>query len=129
MRPLCWKKIRLDLAPTPGFPKGSPARSYLLQVPLDPDGEIDGAEIERYPARATVRRFWSSEPDEYGKVIRADGHWRFCYDRRNGDAFFQLGPEAFELGGEVTVEGPDKTIHRFRVTSIKSLETAPQRQR
>ena len=129
MCPLYWKKVRLELAPTPGFPKGSPGRSYLLQVPVNENGEIDAVEIERYPTRATVRRFWSSEPDEYGKVVRADGHWLLCYDRDAGEAIFRLRSEALHLGGEVTVEGPDGVPSRFRVTSVKQLDTSPPRTR
>jgi len=129
MCPILWKKIRLDLAPAPGFPKGSPGRSYLLQVPVNLQGEIDAAEIERYPARATARRFWSSEPDEYGTIARTDGHWLLRYDRKDGEAFFRLGPQALKLGGEVTVEGPDGTACQFRVTSIMHVDAASQRSR
>lgn len=124
---MLWKKIRLDLAPSSGFPKGSPGRAHLLQVPVNRQGAIDAAEIERFPTRATVRRFWSSEPDEFGKVVRADGHWLLCYDREVGEVIFRLGPEALQLGGEVTVEGPDGVHSRFRVTSVKQLDTTPPR--
>ncbi len=129
MCPETWKKIRLDLAPTPGFPKGSPGRSYLLQVPVDSNGDIDAAELERYPTRATVRRFWSSEPDEYGKIVRAEGQWQLHYDRKIGEAIFRLGPEALQLGGEVTIEGPDGAAFRFRVTSVQHLDGALPRRR
>ena len=122
MCPILWKKIRLELAPTDGFPKGSAGRSYLLQVPVNPHGEIDAPELERYPMRATFRRFWSSEPDEYGTVARADSHWRLCYDRKDEEASFRLGLQALRLGSEVTVEDPDGTSWRFRVTDIKHLD-------
>jgi hypothetical protein len=127
MCPILWKNIRLDLAPTVAFPKGSPARSYLLQVPVNLRGEIDAAEIERYPARATCRRFWSSEPDAYGTIARADGHWLLCYDHKGGETSFRLGPQALKLGNEVTVESPDGIACQFRVTSIKHVDAASQR--
>ena len=125
----CWKRIRLDLAPNPGFPRGSAGRAYLLHLPVDAQERIDSAEIERNPGRATVRRFWSSEPDEYGQVVQADGQWHFRYEQRANDAIFRPGPAGLQIGSDAVVESPDGVVRRFRVTSMKSLEALPQRQR
>lgn len=69
-----WKTIRLELAPTDEFPNGSVSRGFLIRVPLNEHGRIDEAALSRLPERAQVRRFWSTEPDQKGRVTRANGH-------------------------------------------------------
>ena len=59
--PMNWKRIRLELARTEGFPEGSANRAYLLRLPLDSNGFIDEAARSNRPRWATVRRFWPSE--------------------------------------------------------------------
>lgn len=129
MESVSWKKIRLELAPCLDFPKGSSGRSFLLQVPLDLHSEIDGSAIKRHPEHATVRRFWSSDPDEFGRVVPADGHWLLRCERKRRNVVFRLRLEALQLGNEVTIEEPDGTIRGFLVASVKQLDTAPESQR
>lgn len=114
-----WKTIRLELARTSDFPSGSVSRAYLLRVPLDEDGGIDEQALDLGLARATVRRFWPSQPDRSGHLVRENGSWSF---RCNGDAggSAKLGEQPFRLGSEVTVTEADGSSLPFRVASIRT---------
>lgn len=119
-----WKTIRLELARSPGFPQGSAGRAFLVRVPLDEEGFIDGEALERNPRQATVRRFWTSEPDQYGQVERANGKWIFRTKLRNGgEGIFQVDPEPFRLDGQIVIRDPLGDTVPFRVANIQSLGT------
>jgi len=70
-----WKTIRLELAATEAFPKGSVGRGFLIRAPIDPSGNIDEQSLRSTPERAKVRRIWPNEPDESGQLVRVNGHW------------------------------------------------------
>src|SRR5690349_8889466 len=61
---MIWRSIRLELASTGEFPGGSVSRTFLVNLPLDDHDAVDRAALARNPRRATVRRHWSTEPDE-----------------------------------------------------------------
>ena len=113
-----WKTIRLELAGTRDFPAGSVSRGYLIRVPLDDNGSIDEASLAKSPQRATVRRFWSTEPDESGCLVRANGNWAL---RCNGkpDRLLSTGSSSFGVGQEVEVVGCDQRPLPFRVASVR----------
>ena len=116
---MTWKTIRLELASTADFPSGSPGRAYLLRVPLDADGRIDNERLMQFPSRATARRFWASEPDQFGQLERLDGHYVVRCDSR--DAVFRLpAATGLALGQLIDIEGPDGILQPFRVASVKS---------
>jgi hypothetical protein len=117
---MCWKTIRLELGCTAGFPKGSASRAYLLQVPFDASGSIDRNIMRRHPALATVRRFWPSEPDAYGRIESSDGSWVFCYPHESGDTAFHFGPNPLRMHEQVMVREPNGTELPFRIASIRS---------
>ena len=117
---MTWKTVRLELARSAGFPKGSPGRAYLLRVPLDEDGLIDDATLARTPSRATARRFWASEPDQFGHVERADGHWVLRCRGTQGESLFRIPVRPILLDGQVIVEEPNGTSNPFRVASIRA---------
>lgn len=116
---MSWKTIRLELGCTAGFPKGSASRAYLLQVPFDTSGSIDKNAMRRDPALATVRRFWPSEPDAYGRIETCDGDWLFRYPHESGDTVFHLGPNPLRMHEQVMVREPDGTEWPFRIASIR----------
>jgi hypothetical protein len=118
-----WQSIRLELARTPDFPEGSASRAYLLHLPLDERGLIDEALRNRCPARATVRRFWPSEPDLSGYVIRRKDGWAFSYAPGDEDdeTIFHLENHPIRLGEYLTLTEPDGQRLPFRVTSMKDL--------
>jgi len=96
-----WKTIRLELAATTDFPKGSVGRGFLIRAPLNQDGSIDELLLRENPDRAKVRRVWPNEPDERGRLVRADGHWAM---RFSGQADRLIDAHApFCAGNEVLV--------------------------
>jgi hypothetical protein len=117
-----WQTIRLELARSAGFPEGSATRAYLLRLPLDEQGFVDGETLRRKPQQATVRRFWPSEPDQHGHVERADGGWIFrCQQGPSGEAITRFGSQALLPDEQVLLEEPDGTRLTFRVASIGTV--------
>ncbi|MGQ0588293.1 MAG: hypothetical protein ACT4N8_02005 [Sphingosinicella sp.] len=118
-----WKTIRLELARTRDFPDGSVGRAYLLRLPLDSEGRIDAAAVQQDPARATVRRFWTSEPDMIGYVVHTPRGWAFSYEPGDEDdePIFHLESHALRLGEYITVTEPDGRKLPFRIASLREL--------
>lgn len=85
-----WKTIRLELAATKDFPKGSVGRGFLIKAPLDADSRIDEMALSKTPHRAKVRRVWPNEPDEHGMLLRVDGHWVLRF-QGNSDSVIEVG--------------------------------------
>lgn len=116
---MSWTTIRLELARTPDFPAGSPSRAYLLRLPLGRDGLIDEAELDRTPGRATVRRYWPSQPDMTGCVIRTPAGWAFSYEPGEDDeSVFHLETHQLRLGEHITLTEPDGRRLPFRIASM-----------
>lgn len=119
---MMWKSIRLELAKTDEFPRGSPSRSYLLRLPLDDDGAIDEAELRQQPRHATVRRFWPSQPDLAGYVVRSPRGWELAYDfERPEAALGRIDGDALRVGECVTLAEPNGCELPFRVASVEAL--------
>ena len=119
-----WKTIRLELAGTAGFPNGSVSRGYLIRVPLDDNGSIDEAKLLQRPQKAMVRRFWSTEPDETGRVVRVADKWVL---QCNGERLLPIQHPSFKIGEEIAVIEPDGTPLPFRIASIRGLGRSDQR--
>ena len=114
-----WKTVRLELSPNASSTKGSsPSRAFLIRVPLDDLGVIDAAELARDPTRATVLRTWSSEPDQFGHIERADGHWLFRCPRKRGEDVYRMSAVPLGLHDQVTVEDPSGATYPFTIASI-----------
>lgn len=119
---MMWKTIRLELAKTDEFPRGSPSRSYLLRLPLGEDGAIDEAELRQQPRHATVRRFWPSQPDLAGYVVRSSRGWEIAYDLDRPEAALgRIDGEVLRLGECVTLAEPNGRRLPFRVASVEAL--------
>lgn len=117
-----WNTIRLELAGTREFPTGSAGRAFLIRLPLREDGSIDEAEVARRPSRATVRRFWASEPDASGRIVRCAAGWECrCEQQGEGVCAFCLPSHPLKLGEEVVMTGPDGLQLPFRVASMTKL--------
>jgi hypothetical protein len=119
-----WLSIRLELARTSEFPQGSASRAYLLRLPLDAEGLIDGAALQRSPARATVHRFWPNEPDMSGYVVHTRRGWAFSYELGEGDdeAIYHIETHPIRIGEYVTLTEPDGRRLPFRVADLKHLD-------
>jgi hypothetical protein len=113
-----WKNIRLELASTAEFPRGSVSRGYLLRLPLNDSDLVDQPAFERKPHWATVRRYWSGEPDANGVLARSEGAWAMRLDG-NLDRRLDLDDRPLRLGQRVYVADPGATPLPFRVASIR----------
>lgn len=117
-----WKTIRLELAGTREFPTGSAGRAFLLRLPLHDDGLIDEAEVAQRPLRATVRRFWASEPDSSGQIVRCPCGWECrCGQRGNETLVFHLPSQPLRLGEQVIMTDHDGRELPFRVANMTKL--------
>lgn len=112
-----WKSIRLELARTGEFPAGSVSRAYLIRLPLDDEDRVDARAFDRSPQRATVRRHWSSEPDERGHILRDGREWHLQCNGEMRSLLFDSQP--VRLGGEVSVIERDGSTLPFRIASIR----------
>jgi hypothetical protein len=121
---MTWKTVRLEFARSATFPSGTPSRAYLLRVPLDENGLIDGATLAQTPSRATAQRFWSSEPDQFGYLECSDGSWILRCRGQAGESRFRMPAVPLRVNGEITIEEPDGTSNPFRVASIKNVGPA-----
>ena len=126
-----WKVIRLELASSWEFPRGSAGRSYLIRVPLTDEGAICTETLESQPARATVRRYWPNQPDMLGNLVRTPMGYAIRYEmngtKLNGkgaadgtavDQLFQFGADAIRVGEQIFLTEPDGRKMRFRVASL-----------
>jgi hypothetical protein len=115
-----WKCIRLELARTPDFPKGSASRAFLLRLPLGEDGSIDDIAFREEPRRATVRRYWPNEPDLSGHLIRRPTGWALSYRPGEDDeSIFHLETPRLLPGEYITVTEPDGRRLPFRVAGVR----------
>lgn len=128
-----WKVIRLELASSWQFPRGSVGRSYLVRLPLTEEGAIDREALESQPARATVRRYWPNEADMVGQLIHTPTGYAIRYEmngaarlnghsKTNGHAdprLFQFGADAIRVGEEIFLTEPDGHQVRYRVANLQ----------
>ena len=112
-----WKNIRLELGCTPEFPHGSVSRGYLLHLPLGPDGAVDGDAVQRRPHLAMVRRYWSTEPDEFGELLRVDGKWALGSNGKR--RLLDLDGQPLRRGDRLSIADPDGTTLPFTIASIR----------
>lgn len=118
-----WQSVRLELARTPDFPKGSASRAYLVHLPLDDDGSVDLDELGKARASATVRRFWPNERDISGYVIPAGKGWAFSYRIGDDDdeQLYHLESHRIAPGEYLTLRDPDGSSLPFRVAQMTAL--------
>lgn len=112
-----WKSIRLELGSTGEFPAGSVSRAYLIRLPLNDCDCVDAAAVTDAPSKATVRRHWSSDPDQKGVIVQRGEDWAM----RCGDAqrILQLNSAPVRLGQKVSVIEPDGTVLPFSIASVR----------
>ncbi len=121
MRPMPWKVVRLELAADSEFPRGSAGRSYLIRLPLGGDGTIDYPNLEAEPGRATARRFWPSQPDMIGTIVRTATGLAIKYEAR-GDVvphLCRLDAHRFQPDDKVVMTGPNGNKRQFRVAGLQ----------
>lgn len=130
---MTWKVLRLELASSWQFPRGSAGRSYLIRLPLLEKGEIDTATLEAQPMRATVRRYWPNEADMVGRLVHTPRGFAIQYEssgsaRPNGNSrskgnpderLYQFGADAVRVGEEILLTEPDGHRVRYRVAHLQ----------
>lgn len=127
-----WKVIRLELASSWEFPKGSAGRSYLIRLPLTESGTIDPVSLESQPARATVRRHWPNQADMLGYLVQTPMGYAIQYEgnatrpTENADAngdheqrLLQFCADAIKVGEQIFLTEPDGRELQFRVASLQ----------
>ncbi len=119
--------ITLHLARSREHPDGSSRHGYEIVAPLGPDGHLDAALWRAIRDHCRVLRFWTGEPDRYGRLVhRAGGEggatWLIDYDDRTTDddePGYRLGTHAFVVGEYVSIrEAGDEAYHTFRVAWV-----------
>lgn len=115
-----WTRIRLELARTDDFPKGSAARGYVLRLPLDAHGRIDEPEFRARPALSTFGRYWSNEPDRHGCLLHTSEGWILSYAPAEtaAERILGLGEQAICAGSDLTLAASDGTRLPFLVKSL-----------
>ena len=113
-----WKSIRLELGGTSEYPGGSISRAYLIRLPLDDEDHVDRATLVQSPSRATVRRHWSTEPDQRGILVESGEDWAMRCDGKP-DRLLHLDGTPMRLGQRVSVRDPDGRILPLKVASVR----------
>jgi len=127
-----WKVIRLELASSREFPRGSAGRSYLIRLPLTEAGAIDTATLKSQPSRATVRRYWPNEADMLGYLEHTPLGYAIRYEINGGTKLscsseasrhsdmrpFQFGADEIKVGEQIILTEPDGRQLRFRIASL-----------
>jgi hypothetical protein len=113
-----WKSIRLELASTSEFPSGSVGRAYLVRLPIDDGGRVDEAAYRENPSQAVVRRYWSSDPDQRGKLLRAKDGW-IIHCNGSSERILELDGKSISLGQELTIHAEEGKSLPFRVATIR----------
>lgn len=118
---MIWKTVRLELASTEAFPRGSAGRAFLLHVPIASDGRIDRSAMDLHPGRATVRRYWGSEPDSFGPIEALDDRWALCCAPGiEEESAYLLDAVPLHLDDRVNVRQPVGGTLPFRVASVQA---------
>jgi len=122
------KWIRMELARDEEFPMGSRNHGYEFVAPLDAEDRIDTEGWRTHRDRCRVKRFWESEPDEVGHLVRkGPNQWAFHYDihgdEDDDEAGFRFADERFRPGEYVSVRDHDEEMRTFRVVVVRDMET------
>lgn len=123
--------VTLTLARCPEHAEGSSGRGYEILAPLGSDGQLDAALWQRRRDHCRVRRFWTDEPDRYGRLVhRAGGAhgatWLIDYnDRTNDDdePGYRLDTHRLVEGEYVSLRDADTGLMRtFKVTRVAQTQ-------
>jgi len=125
--PHSFKRIRLNLARSPEFPRGSSRHGYEFVAPLDSNAHIDVEQWRAHRDHCRVRRFWEGEDDEIGLLVHKPGgaehaRWVFDYDpdaEDDDESGYRFGAHAFRPGEYVSIRGDDGEMHTFQVTTVE----------
>jgi hypothetical protein len=119
-------RIRLELARTPEFPKGSHNIGYEFVAPLNSQGRIDVHVFHQEKNRCRVRRFRPGEDDDIGHLIRKPGgSWAFHYDihsdEEDDESGYRFGDHIFKTGEYVSLK-EDDNLRTYIVAQIGVID-------
>ncbi len=117
------KRVRLELARDHDHPEGSRSHGYDFIAPIDDSGHINADEWKRLRDRCRVKRFWASEQDMVGHIVRKPGgSWAFHYDIHGepdaDESGYRFDQHAFKRGEYVSIREHDGVLRTFRVISV-----------
>lgn len=117
------KRVRLELARDHDHPEGSRSHGYDFIAPIDENGHIVADEWKRLRDRCRVKRFWASEQDMVGHIVRKPGgSWAFHYDIHGepdaDESGYRFDQHAFKRGEYVSIREHDGVLRTFRVISV-----------
>ncbi|MBL8565726.1 MAG: hypothetical protein JNM89_08425 [Hyphomicrobiaceae bacterium] len=117
------KRVRLELARDHDHPEGSRSHGYDFIAPIDDNGHIVADEWKRLRDRCRVKRFWASEQDMVGHIVRKPGgSWAFHYDIHGepdaDESGYRFDQHAFKRGEYVSIREHDGVLRTFRVISV-----------
>jgi hypothetical protein len=125
--PNAFKRIRLNLARSKEFPKGSSRHGYEFVAPLDSNGHIDAQLWKQHRDHCRVRRFWEGEEDEHGLLVhqpggKGHGRWVFDYDQTadtDDESGYCFGAHVFRPGEYVSIRNEEGEMHTFQVVTVE----------
>jgi len=115
---MAWRLVRLELASSGDYPRGSVGRSYLIRLPLTHGGSIDDVQLRQQPNRATVRRHWANEPDSAGYFARIAAGYAIKADGVDDSRLLRFNDSGIEPGALAVMTEPDGSEMSFRIASI-----------
>jgi hypothetical protein len=116
--------VRLELARSKEFPKGSVRHGYEFVAPLDASGHLSADAWKKNKARCTVRRFTAGEPDENGLLIDVGRGWHFDYDKSSSnddEPLFKLDRHSIKQGEYLSITEHDGVMRTFRIVTVATL--------
>lgn len=120
------KRIRLELARDHDFPNGSRERGYDLIAPLDDDGHLVAAEWRRLRDQCRVRRFWTGQPDEVGRLVhRPGGAGVLDYDlasSNDDEPGFKFDHHRFVPAEYVSITERDHVQRTFFIKAVVDMD-------
>jgi hypothetical protein len=125
--PNAFKRIRLNLARSKEFPRGSSRHGYEFVAPLDSNGHIDAQVWKKHRDHCRVRRFWEGEDDEHGLLVHQPGgpehgRWMFDYDQTadtDDESGYRFGAHVFRPGEYVSIRNDEGEMHTFQVVTVE----------
>ena len=116
------KRVRMELARSPGFPDGSARHGYEFVAPINEDGQLDASAWRENRKACTVRRFWADEPQEEGLLRHSKKHWYFDYDDEedaDDEPLFKLDRHQIVEGEYLSVTEQDGKLYAFKIKSVR----------
>lgn len=112
-------QVVLRLARNPGFPAGDDGQGYVINAPLDANGQLSVAEWQQVRDACIVIRFKpGTERDADGKLTHRGSNWFFHYDEaEEGDdePVHRLADHSLAVGNYVTIHESDGRALTYRV--------------